>query len=121
MHNKIAAPAEVVAIIRDGDTLANTGFVGNGAPEELLIARESRFLETKSPSNRTLFFAADKGDGGERGGNRLGHDDLLKRVTGEPWCLLSGSDDWRFATSWPVPAGSLTSARTPAKSSSPVR
>ncbi len=37
MTGKVVSAEEAVAIIRDGDMLANTGFVGNGAPEELLL------------------------------------------------------------------------------------
>ena len=79
MKNKVVSPDEAVAIIRDGDTLATTGFVGNGAPEELLLALERRFLETGAPRDLTLIFAAGQGDGKERGLNRLGHDGLMKR------------------------------------------
>jgi propionate CoA-transferase len=88
VKNKLVSSDEAVAIIRDGDTLANTGFVGNGAPEELLLALERRFLETGGPRNLTLMFAAGQGDGKERGLNRLGHDGLLKRVVGGHWGLI---------------------------------
>lgn len=88
MTGKVVAAEEAVAIIRDGDMLANTGFVGNGAPEELLLALERRFLETGTPKNLSLVFAAGQGDGGERGLNRLGHEGLLKRVIGGHWGLI---------------------------------
>lgn len=71
MKNKIVSAAEAVAIIRDGDTIACSGFVGSGTPDELIVALEQRFVETGSPRDLTLVFAAGPGDGKERGLNRL--------------------------------------------------
>jgi propionate CoA-transferase len=88
MKNKVVTASEAVALLRDGDTLVNTGFVGCGAPEDLLVTLEQRYLETRSPRNLTLLFAAGQGDGAERGLNRLGHDGLLKRVVGGHWGLI---------------------------------
>jgi hypothetical protein len=36
MKNKIVSTDEAIAIIRDGDTLAFSGFVGSGTPDELI-------------------------------------------------------------------------------------
>ncbi len=88
MKNKIVSADEAVALVRDHDTLANTGFIGTGAPEELLATLEKRFLETGHPKDLTLVFAAGQGDGKERGLNRLGHEGLLKRVVGGHWGLV---------------------------------
>ena len=88
MKNKIVSAAEAVAIIRDGDTIACSGFVGTGTPDELILALEKRFLETGSPRDLTLVFAAAPGDGKERGMNRLAHPGLVKRVIGGHWSLV---------------------------------
>ena len=87
-RNKIVAPADAAALVRSGDTLCTSGFVGIGPPDDLLAALEARFLVTGEPRELTLLFAAGQGDGGERGLNRLGHDGLLKRVVGGHWGLI---------------------------------
>jgi propionate CoA-transferase len=88
MRNKIVSARDAVAVIRPGDTLATSGFVGIGTPDELLAALSARFVETGEPRNLTLVFAAGQGDGKERGLNRLGHDGLLKRAIGGHWGLV---------------------------------
>jgi propionate CoA-transferase len=88
MRNKIVSAHDAVAVIRPGDTLATSGFVGIGTPDELLAALSERFVATGEPRNLTLVFAAGQGDGKERGLNRLGHDGLLKRVIGGHWGLI---------------------------------
>jgi len=88
VKNKIVSPAQAVAIIRDGDTIACSGFVGTGTPDELILALEKRFLETGNPRDLTLVFAAAPGDGKERGLNRLAHDGMVKRVIGGHWSLV---------------------------------
>src|SRR5205807_5923433 len=77
-----------IAIIRDGDTMSVSGFVGIGTPDELLIAIERRFLRERHPTGLTLVFAAAPGDGKERGLNRLAHKGLIKRVVGGHWGLV---------------------------------
>ena len=88
LRNKVVSAKEAIAVIRDGDTLANTGFIGSGVPEQLLAELESRFLATGRPRDLTLIFAAGQGDGARRGLNHLGHDGLLKRVIGGHWGLV---------------------------------
>ena len=86
--NKIVSADEAIAIIRDRDTVCTSGFVGVGTPDELLIALEKRYRQTRHPSALTLMFAAAPGDSGDRGLNRLAHDGLLKRVVGGHWALV---------------------------------
>ena len=88
MKNKIVSTAEAIAIIRDGDTIAFSGFVGSGTPDELIAALEKRFTETVSPRDLTLLFAAAPGDGKDRGLNRLARDGLVKRAVGGHWGLV---------------------------------
>lgn len=86
--NKIVSADEAVAIIRDGDTVAVSGFVGIGTPDELILAIARRHEAQKGPENLTLMFAAAPGDGKDRGLNRLAHEGLVKRVVGGHWSLV---------------------------------
>src|SRR3954462_2154385 len=86
--NKIVTAREAIALIRDGDTVAVSGFVGIGTPDELIIALAERFRETAAPSGLTLMFAAAPGAGKERGLNRLADDKLVRRVVGGHWSLV---------------------------------
>src|SRR5215210_2608244 len=88
LTNKIVSADEAIAVIRDGDTVSSSGFVGIGTPDELILALERRFLQVRQPSDLTLVFAAAPGDGQERGLNRLAHPGLLKRVVGGHWSLI---------------------------------
>ncbi len=88
LQNKIVSADEAVAVIQDGDTIAISGFVGIGVPDELILALERRFLTTGHPRELTLVFAAAPGDGKDLGINRLAHDGLFKRVIGSHYALV---------------------------------
>ncbi|MFT7593888.1 MAG: propionate CoA-transferase [Paracoccaceae bacterium] len=88
MANKQVSADDAVSVIRDGDTVSISGFVGVGTPDELLIALEKRFLDTGHPRDLTLVFAAAPGDGKDKGLNRLAHDGLVKCGIGGHWALV---------------------------------
>ena len=46
MKDKIVTADEAVALIRDGDSVSCSGFVGIGTPEELIAALERRYIHS---------------------------------------------------------------------------
>jgi propionate CoA-transferase len=98
-RGKIVTAAEAVRLIRSGNTIATSGFVGIGFAEEIAIALEKRFLEAREQVPRegdepiadlTLVYAAGQGDGRVKGLNHLAHEGLVKRVIGGHWGLVPG-------------------------------
>ncbi|QEJ95308.1 3-oxoacid CoA-transferase [Treponema phagedenis] len=79
---------DVANIVTDNSVIATNGFVGIGVAEEILTALENRYLETKSPKNLELYFAAGQGDSKDRGLNHLGYEGLVKRTVGGHWNLV---------------------------------
>ena len=87
-RNKVISAEDAARVVMDGDTVATSGFVGIGFPEELAIALERRFVETGSPKDLTLVYAAGQGDGKSRGLNHFAGEGMVRRVIGGHWGLV---------------------------------
>jgi propionate CoA-transferase len=111
VRDKVVSGAEAVALIRSGDMIATSGFVGIGTPDAILVALEQRFLATGQPRDVGLLFAAAPGDGKEQGLNRLAHDGLVRRAVGGHWSLVpklgSMAADGRIEA-WNLPLGCVS-------------
>lgn len=73
---------EAAELVKDNMTLTSSGFVASCMPEALTKAVEERFLETNSPKNLTVFYAAAQGNRDGSGADHFAHEGLIKRVIG---------------------------------------
>lgn len=84
---KLISAAVAADLLQDGMTVACSGFVGSGHPEELTRALEERFRASGHPKNLTLVWAAGQGDRKDKGMNHFHGDGMLSKVIGGHWGL----------------------------------
>lgn len=73
---------QAAAMIPDNCTVTSSGFVASCMAEALTKAVEKRYLETGSPKNLTLVYAAAQGNRDGSGADHFAHEGLIKRVVG---------------------------------------
>ncbi|MCM0761357.1 MULTISPECIES: acyl CoA:acetate/3-ketoacid CoA transferase [Sporomusa] len=84
---KVISAQAAAKLVKDGVTVATTGFVGNAHAEALTGALEERFVEEGAPKALTLIYCAGQGDGKDRGLNHFGREGMVKRAVGGHWNL----------------------------------
>ncbi len=87
LKEKLVSFSQAAAAIPDGSTLALSGFIGSGVPEELYVAVLRSFERTGHPKDLTLFYSGGQGDSQVRGVNLLARPGLVRRVICGHWNL----------------------------------
>ncbi|WP_341348162.1 acyl CoA:acetate/3-ketoacid CoA transferase [Paenibacillus sp. FSL H3-0469] len=80
--SKVISAAKAAELIKDGDTVAASGFGLSCWAEEMGIAIEERFMQTGQPKNLTVMHASAVGNRRDKGMSHLGHEGLIKRWIG---------------------------------------
>jgi hypothetical protein len=128
---KTLSAEDAVALIRDGDTVAISGFVAQGAPEAILKALGQRYRDTGSPNKLTMMFGGGPGDWGDRGLSHLAnefpdgsHPPMLRRTVGSHYGQIPRVAELATGNrveAWNLPMGSISrmwraqSTHTPGK------
>jgi len=76
----VISAAEAAEMVKDNMTLSSSGFVASCLPETLTGAVEKRFLETGSPKNLTILYAAAQGNRDGSGTDHFAHEGMVRRV-----------------------------------------
>ncbi|MCT4632779.1 MAG: hypothetical protein N4A76_08585 [Firmicutes bacterium] len=80
MIKVMTAEQAVANCIKDKDTVAFGGFVGNMLPEEIIHSIRDSYLDKKQPSGMKLICPAGLGDGNKSGISQLAHEGLADTI-----------------------------------------
>ena len=79
---------QAAALVKNGDTLTTSGFVGSAIPEALNKAVEKRFLASGEPNNITYVYCGSQGNKDGSGAEHYAHEGLLKRFIAGHWATV---------------------------------
>ena len=85
MKNKVMSAQQAVSLIRDGDVVAQAGFIGSSLAETVNKEVEKQFLETGHPRELTLIFGAGQGSKEGHGCEHFSHEGMIRKVIGGHW------------------------------------
>ncbi|MDD2218467.1 MAG: 3-oxoacid CoA-transferase, partial [Eubacteriales bacterium] len=77
---KFISAKEATALIKDGATVAASGFCGFASCDELFGGIREHFDETGHPKNLTIIKGVSIGDFGERGVSKIGREGLISKL-----------------------------------------
>lgn len=82
---RIVSASEAAQLLKNGSTIAASGFGGCCHAEAVTAAVEQRFTTEGNPRDLTLLFAASTGDRKTRGMGHFGFEGLVRRVIAGGW------------------------------------
>lgn len=109
--SKVITSAQAAELVKDGDRVVMSGFIGMAHPQEVTYAIEDRFLNTGHPRDIDLVFPTNVGDGTDKlGMNHLAHEGLLRSIVGGHWNLVPALQKLvvdNKVQAWNLPIGTL--------------
>ena len=77
--DKLKTIDEAIDLIKDGDTVAVSGFMMATAAREILVALGKRYKTTSTPKGLTLYQGAGNGNNNDQGVCEMSYPGLIKR------------------------------------------
>ena len=81
--DKLKTIDEAIDLIKDGDTVAVSGFMMATAAREILVALGKRYKTTSTPKGLTLYQGAGNGNNNDQGVCEMSYPGLIKRKSSD--------------------------------------